>query len=135
MAVNSNGSVGIAYAGIDGNLHYASNNTTWTDVIVDESSPGAINNPTLIFDNNDKPLICYYDRDTFWGSAVKVAGIGIKKYRLADLTGDGEVNLDDWAILASQWQMTGWYEHTADINRSGVVNAADLHIMAIQWLE
>jgi hypothetical protein len=47
----------------------------------------------------------------------------------ANLTGDGQVNEDDLAILRSQWGQSG----TADLNHDGIVNFRDAGILFSSW--
>ncbi len=60
-------------------------------------------------------------------------------YPDADINEDGKVDLDDFAILADQWQVTTcaspYWCNRADIDQSGDVSLLDLEIMAQQWLE
>jgi len=58
----------------------------------------------------------------------------------ADIDGDGDVGLDDYAILAGQWQTTGHgpddnWAAFADMNRDGAVNIIDLNILIVNWLQ
>ena len=55
---------------------------------------------------------------------------------LSDFTVDGEVNFEDYAILAMEWLETG-DDLTADIYPIGgdtIVNWSDLQVLADQWL-
>jgi len=58
---------------------------------------------------------------------------------LADLNGDGTVNLEDFAVLASYWMnenvcsLPGWCEG-ADFNMSRTVDMSDLTYFAENWL-
>ncbi len=56
-----------------------------------------------------------------------------------DINEDGKVDLEDFAILADQWQVTtcagpNWCDR-ADIDQSGDVSILDLQILAQHWLE
>ncbi len=56
-----------------------------------------------------------------------------------DITGDGKVNLDDFAAMAEKWLSSGCTNTNswcggADINHSGNVGMEDLIMMTIQWL-
>ena len=57
----------------------------------------------------------------------------------ADLTGDCHVKMDDFSILASQWQQTGDPVDcllTADLAGGDChITLEDILIMASQWLE
>ena len=58
---------------------------------------------------------------------------------LADLNGDGTVNLEDFAILAVWWDDNGGCVEPdwcggADFNMSGTVNFDDLTYFAENWL-
>jgi hypothetical protein len=56
-----------------------------------------------------------------------------------DITGNGRVDLEDFAVIASQWLNTTCTEPDwcsgADLNGSGTVNIDDIKIMAAVWLE
>jgi hypothetical protein len=61
------------------------------------------------------------------------------KCALADLTGDGKVNMNDVAVIAGRWlNLTcispEWCDK-ADLNRSKSVNFVDLSTVAQYWLE
>ncbi|MBN1123740.1 MAG: hypothetical protein JXA82_01945 [Sedimentisphaerales bacterium] len=51
----------------------------------------------------------------------------------ADITNDGQVGQDDFAILAQSWKQTV-VDHGADSNQDSVVNLGDLESMTLQWL-
>ena len=51
----------------------------------------------------------------------------------ADLLGDGSVNFDDLAVMATQW-LDPPGTPSADINGDGIVNFADFAILAEYWL-
>ena len=56
----------------------------------------------------------------------------------ADLTGDCQVRMDDFSVLASQWQMTGDPGNctlTADLAGGDcAVTLADLLVLAGEWM-
>ena len=52
------------------------------------------------------------------------------KKLLADLNGDGRVNLADFSILLYYW---GTSNPTADLNGDGVVDLSDLSILLYYW--
>jgi 1,4-alpha-glucan branching enzyme len=74
------------------------------------------------------------------------ANVGIGPYSIVilsqgtspDIDGDGKINLEDFSVLAGQWQ-TGcddWNScQGADFNMSGLVDMTDLYILVSRWLE
>lgn len=54
-------------------------------------------------------------------------------FRVPELSGDSFVNLDDFAILAAEWQSCDAV--TADLTGDGCVSIGDLWILADFWLE
>jgi hypothetical protein len=76
------------------------------------------------------------------GIAFRTAGAAGKYWdldhvRLAelagDLTGNGAVNLDDFTILAAQWQLCN--NPTADLTGDGCVNLEDVLLMSEYWMD
>ena len=53
-----------------------------------------------------------------------------------DVNGDGIVNAQDIAVIASHWLQTGTkFTVTGDANADGVVNAQDIGVIASHWLQ
>jgi hypothetical protein len=53
-----------------------------------------------------------------------------------DVNGDGIVNAQDIAVIASNWLQTGTkFTVTGDANADGVVNAQDIDVIASHWLQ
>jgi hypothetical protein len=84
-----------------------------------------------------------YSYDTQWDAGVMqlsdTGQITVPCPLLADLTGDCQVKLDDFSILASQWQQSGNPADcllTADIDGDDCdITLEDFMVMASQWLE
>ena len=128
------GITGIAY--IDENkIRYATNiDAGWTTTEIDAVG----HYPDLIFDHNDKPLIVYSSYNNCVGMPVlKLAGIGLEEFNIADLNNDKLVNFKDFAIMADHW-MTILPEpdlKIGDFNQNAKVDALDLKWLCCNWLE
>ena len=53
---------------------------------------------------------------------------------LGDLTNDGVVNSEDFAVQARYW-MKAENQQPGDLDRNGIVNTADLALLTEDWLE
>ena len=60
--------------------------------------------------------------------ALQAKGIEVAFDNVADVNGDGVVNVQDLVLIAGQFGKTG--EHRADVNGDGVVNIQDLVLVA-----
>ena len=60
--------------------------------------------------------------------ALQAKGIEVEFDNVADVNGDGVVNVQDLVLVAGQFGKTG--EHVADVNGDGVVNIQDLVLVA-----
>jgi hypothetical protein len=133
LAHSSTGVPGIAYID-DGALMYATNVAGgWTTVQIDEQG----NYPDLIFDHNDNPLIVYNSFDDCLGVPVlKLAGIGLESFSIADLNNDKVVNFADFAILAEYWMESSEPPDflPGDLKRDGIVDGYDLQWFCCHWL-
>jgi hypothetical protein len=133
LAHSSTGIPGIAYID-DGALMYATNVAGgWTTIQIDEKG----NYSELIFDHNDKPLIVYNSYDYCLDMPVlKLAGIGLEGFNIADLNNDKVVNFKDFAVTAEYWmaQSTPPDFLTGDLNKDGFVNNEDLRWLSCNWL-
>lgn len=69
-------------------------------------------------------------RSTLSQSVSFYVGAGTAKKYLADLNGDGKVNLADFSILLYYW---GTSSPIADLNGDGTVNLADFSILLYYW--
>jgi hypothetical protein len=133
LAESSTGIPAIAY--IDGDkLMYATNVAGgWTTVQIDEKS----GYPDLIFDRNNKPLISYVGFDDCLGvPVIKLAGIGLEGFNIADLNNDKIVNFSDFAILAEHWMTTlpGPDITIGDFDQNAKIDASDLKWLSCYWL-
>ena len=130
---SSTGIPGIAYVD-NSTLMYATNVAGgWTTVQVDERG----NHPDLIFDSNDKPLIVYNSYDDCLGLPVlKLAGIGLDSFSIADLNNDEVVNFADFAILAEYWMESSAPPDflPGDLKKDGIVDGYDLQWFCCYWL-
>ncbi|MBI9018195.1 MAG: alpha amylase C-terminal domain-containing protein [Phycisphaerae bacterium] len=74
------------------------------------------------------------------------ASIGLGPYTMVilsqgnspDINNDKEINIDDFALLASQWQTDSGYadwNESCDLNDSGKVDMIDFSILLSYWLE
>jgi hypothetical protein len=63
--------------------------------------------------------------------------VAISPTAVADIDGDGDINLADFTVLASQWQHVPG-DPSADIaplpDGDNFVDFQDLHLLAISWL-
>ncbi len=131
LCIGNNGNPGIAY------IHnekpaFASPTGPWQTVKIDnESDPIGLQ---LCFDNNNKPLIAYYDDSTGReGKTVKLTGTALLANSIADINNDGSVDLIDFAQFTSQW-MSMDIETPANFNGSSPVDIEDLCIFSKYWL-
>jgi hypothetical protein len=133
LAQSSTGVPGIAYIDND-KLMYATNIAGgWTTVQIDERGWY----PNLIFDHNNKPLIAYSSYDYCLGTLViKLAGISLEPFNIADLNKDGIVNLYDFAILANYWMTILPQPDLAigDFDQNAKVDVLDLKWLGCNWL-
>jgi parallel beta-helix repeat protein len=134
---------------VDGDYHLKSegwrwdrdaNQWTWDDVTsrcIDAGNPGS---PL-----GDEPLTLAVDPLNRWGKNLRIdmgayggtAEASMPPYGwalLADLTNDGVVNLEDFAVQAENWLENG-SEQPGDLNRDGVVDINDLAMFGEDWLK
>jgi hypothetical protein len=134
LAHSSTGIPGIAYVINNHELMYATNVAgLWTTVRIDQS--GLL--PDLLFDHNDKPLIVYISSDACIGRVIlKLAGIGLEGFNIADLNNDKIVNFSDFAILAEHWMtaLPGPDKTVGDFDQNAKVDASDLRWLSCYWL-
>jgi hypothetical protein len=93
--------------------------------------------PDLIFDCNDKPLIAYVGFDDCLGvQVIKLAGIGLEGFNIADLNNDKIVNFSDFAILAEHWMATLSVpdKTIGDFDQNAVIDSSDLKWLGCYWL-
>jgi len=133
LAHNSTGIPGIAYTYID-KLMYATNIAGgWTTTEIDTAGYY----PDLIFDRTDKPLIVYNSNDECLSlNVVKLAGIGLEPFNIADLNNDKAINFKDFAVMAENWMtiLPQPDSSAGDFNRDATVDALDLKWLGCNWL-
>lgn len=133
LAHSSTGIPGIAYSD-NGILMYATNIAGgWTTVPVDQYGKYI----DLIFDRSDNPLISYAGFDDCLAvPVIKLAGIGLESFNIADLNNDKIVNFSDFAIMAEYWMMTLPAPDRAlgDLTENAVVDVRDLRYFGCYWL-
>jgi hypothetical protein len=135
LAHSSTGVPGIAYIDNDySKLMYAANvSGGWTTTQIDERCKY----PELIFDHSDKPLIVYSSHDgCLSANVIKLAGIGLEPFNIADLNNDKIVNFKDFAVIAENW-MTILPQpdlSIGDFNQDAKVDALDLRWLGCNWL-
>ena len=64
-------------------------------------------------------------------SASNISGIPLPR---GDANGDGIVNAQDIAVIASEWLQTGT-NLLGDVNNDAIVNAQDIAVIASHWLQ
>jgi len=135
LAHSLTGVPGIAYIdNDDSKLMYATNvSGGWTTTQINE----VCKYPELIFDHNDKPLIVYTNYDSCVDKPViKLAGIGLEGFNIADLNNDKIVNFRDFAILADYW-LTVLPEPDltiGDFDQNAKIDALDIKWLSCNWL-
>lgn len=76
----------------------------------------------------------YYFRIAAMGSSISPFATAIHAMlRMGDATLDGQVDLTDLTVLASNWQQSGKTFADGDSNGDGTVDLTDLTILASQW--
>jgi len=83
-------------------------------------------------------VICEFDgngklrRKFLYGTGIDEPVRMSRVYKKADITGDGNVNIEDLRAMAAVWLDIG--TNTADLNYDEKVNNTDSDILAANWL-
>jgi hypothetical protein len=81
-------------------------------------------------DCNENGLLDWCDINDGTSEDINEDGIPDECQCLADINGDGQVNVEDVLLIISQWNLAGG---TADINFDGIVDVSDLLIVVGNW--
>lgn len=133
LAHSSTGIPGIAFVTREGLMYASKVSALWTVTKIDY---GFLQD--LVFNLNDKPLIAYYRGGGCLNEAVlKVAGIDIDYFHLADLDKNKIINFADFAILAEHWMaiLPEPQRSIGDFTENGIIDADDLKWLGCNWLE
>ena len=75
----------------------------------------------------------YVDYKDTNGTIVARKKMYIIRHKIADINGDGRIDIIDLAILAENWNVSNPSNRLVDFNGDNVVNIADLAILAEKW--
>ncbi len=67
------------------------------------------------------------------GTTVATKTITINRHRVADINGDGTVDIQDLSIISTYWGQNKPGEALADLNGDNIVDILDLSTMASNW--